>query len=223
MRDTLVRRRAASSAATAASSVDLEVLVLAGGRRSCVGVDLATGAFVRTHQQVPQPEFLAPFTVAAARRSPRVLDRPEQPEAVALSTALEPLGELRGWRADRILRPLQLPRDRHILGMQGPSVPCWTLDRSRPSVALVALDSEVIVSVTERGVRASFAWNGYRIDAPLEDPAVLGRLDWFPERILRGRRLIDIVGFRPERLVMALSRPQNGHCYRVVASLLPRH
>jgi hypothetical protein len=238
VRDTLVRRqegavrrrpeslvrRPEPVCRVSAPGAEIEILVLASGRRSCVGIDLASGAFVRTHQSLPNRELLPRFTTAIGVLAPATIPpRPEQPEAVDLTGRLEPTGRLAGWRGERMLRAVLHPEGRPILGMNGPSIPCWTIEGDRPSVALVAPTSEVRVRVTEHGVRAMFAWHRSLIDAPLEDPTLLAQLDWLPHRDLYGSTLIRAVGFRPERLVMALSRPRNGHCYRVVASLLPRH
>lgn len=201
----------------------IALLVLAPGYRSCVGVDLDSGAMVRAHHPPRQRGLLRPFVVAeGVVRDPR-FDRPEQPESVDLAGALQPIGHLRGWRADRYLRPLLHPKHRPILDLQGPSIHWWQLEGDRPSVALVAPESEPVVHVDGRGVRVRFAWNGSTQDLPLEDPRVLSRLDWTPPSPLRGPQLLDLLGFVPERLVVAMSRPIQGLCHKVVAGLLPRH
>jgi hypothetical protein len=39
---------------------------------------------------------------------------------------------------------------------------------------------------------------------------------------LSGKDLESALGFRPHYLVVVLSRPRDGHCYKTVAALLPR-
>jgi hypothetical protein len=202
------------------AQAQLELLVLTSGRRTSVGVDLTTGALLRTHQ--PVGEQLQRFDIARGDVSQWQTDRPDQPEGIDLSTPLTVIGQMFPRRVERFLRPLLHPTGQPILGAQGPSVPCWTLDGNRPTVAVVAPQSEVSVTVNEKGVHAHFVWNNHWMQAPLEDPAVLARLDWLPDSPLSGRRLAEAIGFRPGKLVMVFSRPKQGHCYRVVAGLLPK-
>lgn len=70
-----------------------------------------------------------------------------------------------------------------------------------------------------RGLRARFEWNGQRHDLPLEDIRLLSQLDWLPSSTgsVPVKRLL---GFRPDRLVVALGHPNRGYCPKVVAGLL---
>ncbi len=200
---------------------ELDLLVLTASRRTCVGVDLASGTLLRTHQPVAG-EQLERFDVVHGWVSESQQDRPDQPESIDLAASLTVTGQMLPRRAERFLRPILHPNNQPILGAQGPSVPCWTLDGNRPSVAVVLPQSDISVTVSHKGVTAHFVWNQHWVEAPLEDPAVLARLDWLPDSPLSGRKLAEAIGFRPGKLVMALSRPRHGHCYRVVAGLLPR-
>jgi hypothetical protein len=201
---------------------EMQLLVLASGRRSTVGVDLASGTLLRTHHPAV-PERLERFSIASATIAHWQQQRPEQPESVDFVDSPSQTGRLVGWKADRVLRQLLHPRGRYLLGAQGPTVPCWMLDGNRPSVSIVEPETPLTVIVSERGVRARFGWNRHWVEAPLEDPEVLARLDWLPNSPLQGRALTSALGFRPDRMVLAWSRPRSGHCYRVVAGLLPRH
>lgn len=200
---------------------DLDVLVLAAGRRSCVGVDLRSGALVRTHQPSARKTLLQPFDTARAPISPHRIERAEEPEAIALAAPLEVTGFMQGWRVDRILRNVSHPEHTPLFGCGGPAMPFWTLDGDRPSVSVVPVNSGMTVSIDHRGVRCRFIWNNGHVDLPLEDPAVLSMLDWLPSSPLQGSRLSRAIGFRPGRVVVALSRPIKGYCYKVVAGLLP--
>ncbi len=208
--------------ATPQATEEMELLVLASGRTSTVGVDLASGTLLRTHHPVV-PQRLAQFGVVSATVSQWQQQRPEQPEAIDFLHAPTLTGRLVGWKADKIIRPLIHPAGHYLLGSQGPSVPCWMLDGDRPSVSIVEPETPLTILVGERGVRARFGWNKHWVEAPVEDAQVLSRLDWLPNSPLTGRPLIAALGFRPDRMVMAWSRPKSGHCYRVIAGLLPRH
>ena len=65
-------------------------------------------------------------------------------------------------------------------------------------------------------------WNGLPQNVRFEDPTLMARLDWLPHNRLRGRALDSVLGFTPQRLVLTLSRPIAGHCYKVAAAALPR-
>ena len=215
MQDILVRPQ------TTEETQDLDLLVLAAGRRSCVGINLRSGALVRTHQSEPSSVGLGPFDTARAPMLLRQTDRPDQPEAVEVQRPLTPTGVMGGWRVDRALRNVSHPGTKPLLGFVGPALPYWELDGDRPSVSVIPIDSSVSISVDHRGVRCRFVWHHGGVDLPLEDLRVLAKLDWLPSGPLRGRRLHHSLGFRPERAVVALSRPIKGYCYKVIAGLLP--
>ena len=215
MRDLLVRPQLSEL------QRELDLLVLASGSRSCVGIDLRTGALVRTHQARRNTEVLQPFDTARARIATAKFDRPEQPEAVAIGSPLTWTGSMFGWRVDRYLRSVSHPERSPLFGCAGLALPIWTLDGDRPSVSVVPVDSSFSVTVSPRGVRCSFQWNTGTVELPLEDANVLSLLDWLPPSPLSGRRLRQAIGFRPHRAVIALSRPMRGYCYKVVAGLLP--
>ena len=200
---------------------ELDLLVLASGSRSCVGIDLSTGALVRTHQARSSTELLRPYDTARARIATAQTLRPEQPEALAIGTPLTWTGSLFGWRVDRCLRSVSHPEHAPLFGCAGPALPVWTLDGDRPSVSVLPVDSSFSLNVSERGVRCSFRWNTGTVELPLDDASVLSQLDWLPASPLAGRKLHRAIGFRPHRVVVALSRPIRGYCYKVVAGLLP--
>jgi hypothetical protein len=208
--------------ASVQAAEEMDLLVLASGRRTTVGVDLASGTLLRTHHPV-SAKHLERFSLVSATVSQWQQERPEQPEAIDFLHAPVLTGRLVGWKADRFVKPLIHPGGHYLLGSQGNSVPCWMLDGDRPSVSIVEPETPLTIMVSDRGVRARFGWNHHWVESPLEDPQVLSRLDWLPKSPLSGRSLTAALGFRPDRMVMAWSRPKNGHCYRVIAGLLPRH
>ncbi len=216
MRDLLVRPP------TLQSGADFELLVLASGRRSCIGVDLDSGALVRTHQPRKNDVVLAPFDTARSTLASHQFERAEQPESVEIAKPLQWTGTMSGWRVDRVLRSVTHPEKHHLLGTVGPSVPFWTITGDRPSVSVVPVSSSLSISIDHRGVRCQFSWNANSMNLPLEDPQVLSMLDWLPNSPLSGIRLARAIGFRPARVVVALSKPHQGYCHKVIAGLLPR-
>jgi hypothetical protein len=202
---------------------ELDILVLAAGRRSCIGVHLGTGALVRTHQPRATGDQLLPFDTARALVSKSQFERLDQPEALEIATPLTWSGSMYGWRVDRILRSVMHPLNQPLLGSVSSTLPFWTIKGDRPSVSLVSIaSSSLSITVDGRGVRCRFPWNNGFIDLPLEDRSVLSRLDWLPSSPLQGSTLTRAIGFRPARAIVALSRPVNGYCHKVIAGLLPR-
>ena len=188
------------AALTRIAGAELELLVLAGGHRGCAAVDLATGGLVAAHWPEGVPPF-TPFTLVRARlaEEQEELD-PIRPEAVALSTAPRPVGSIPGRRAERWLRPLLHPPGEHLLRFAGTAAPYWTLSGDRPSVALVSPASRPIVV----GNRCRFRWRNVVHTLPVLPTA------------------LPLAPPRPRRLLVSLSAPVAGHCYKVVAGLLPR-
>jgi len=198
--------------------VDIEMLVLAAEPHACVSVDTASGAFVRA--RYPEGAFarLAPLDLATAElAAPATPVDATRPELVDLAAAPRRVGRLAGRRAERLLRPLLHPRGRPLLGFVGPAVRFWTLTGDRPSVAIVEPERGPRLRPTDHGYECHFEWRGLRHVLPLADRGAAAALDrWGPAHLSR------VLGFRPGRLLVALSPPVNGYCYKVVAGLLPR-
>jgi hypothetical protein len=198
--------------------VDLEMLVLAAEPHACVSVDVASGAFVRA--RYPDGAFarLAPLDVATAEvAAPDTPLDTTRPELVDLATAPRRVGRLGRRRAERLLRPLLHPRGRPLLGFVGPAVRFWTLTGDRPSVAIVEPERGPRLRPAAHGYDCHFQWQGLRHVLPLADRGAAAALDrWGPAHLAR------VLGFPPRRLLVALTPPVNGYCYKVVAGLLPR-
>ena len=197
----------------------LDLAVLAPARRSCVAVDMATNAVLRVHH--PRQEYIAPFTVVRAHVSAATQDRLEQPESIEVAESLLPIGRIMGLRCERLLRSIDSELNHPTLGFVGPGISLWELDGSRPSVEIVRAPHSAVVTVDERGVRCHFRWSRGTEDLQIEDPRLLRRLDWLPSGRLGLRDIGPALGYRPTRFAVALSRPKQGYCYKVIASLLP--
>jgi hypothetical protein len=203
---------------TAPGSV-LELAMLASGRRSSVAVDLATNAIVRVHH--PRQVEIDSFAVVRALVAEPTIERPDQPESIDADEPLRTIGRLAGVRCEKLLRSIDGQPHRASLGIAGPGIALWQLDGTRPSVEIVRAPFDTWISVDERGVRCRFSWERGAEELPIEDPRLLRQLDWLPSGRISLRACSRALGFRPSRMAVALGRPRNGYCYKVVAALLP--
>lgn len=184
---------------TSLAGAEAQLLVLAGGQRWCAAIHLGTGALVSARWDHPVASTLAPLTMARARVADDQGDvDPVRPEELVLDAPPRPVGRVARRRAERWLRPLLHPSGEHLLGFPGPAVPYWALTGTRPSLAVVAPAAPPVVA----GGQCRFRWRNLAHTLPVLPQA----LDARPQR--------------PRRLVVALSAPRAGHCYKVVAALL---
>ena len=199
-----------------------QLLVLATSTRGGAAVDLRTGALVRVHWTSPPSEPLHPFDVLVAdvRRDHDALPFPQDSY---LATSLEKRGTLTGRRAEKLLRPLVHPDNRPLLGAPTAKIAYWTLRADQPSIALVAPSAGPVVERDTRlRLRCRFRWHRLDHDLPLDDPFVDERLSHPTAVHLAGGTLDRALGWRPHRLVVALTPPRDGQCTKVVAGLLPK-
>jgi hypothetical protein len=206
----------------AVAGAELQLLVLAVVPDGCVGVDLDSGAFVRAlYPDGGQPR-LFPFDVATtAIGAP--LDPPDaaRPEAVVLESPPRRVGRLRPRRAERYLHALRHPPHRPLLGFQGVSVPYWTLSGDQPSLALVEPTDGPHVLGDGVGYTCRFGWDGAVHQLPLADEALVARLAELRRRRCSPRELSRLLGYAPGRLLLVVAGPNEGHCTKQVAALLP--
>jgi hypothetical protein len=208
---------------TSVAGDQLRLLVLASAPDGCEAIDLASGALVRAvYPERARVPFAAYDVVSAEVLGEDDLETPYAPEQVQLATVPEVEGRLRGRRVERSLRLVHQPRSGHLLGFAGPGVQFWTLEGDQPSVAVVQPSAGPTVVRTARGLRCRFAWRGLDHDLPLTDGALARRLENAGGNRFSGEGLARLLGARPTRLVVALTPPARGYCYKVVAALLPR-
>ncbi|HLH28428.1 MAG TPA: hypothetical protein VKW77_05905, partial [Acidimicrobiales bacterium] len=133
-------------------------------------------------------------------------------------------GRLHGRRARRLLKHLVAPPEQHLLGFAGSAAPYWEFHGMRPSVALVVPSRGPMLfrRDPDDSVWARFGWPRSDNWLPVEDRRAVAAL-WAARRErLAGRDLAHALGYRPHFLLVTLSRPRDGHCYKTVAALLPR-
>jgi hypothetical protein len=208
---TMVRQRVAQAGA------QLDFLVLASEPAGCVGVDMMSGAFVRARHPAAT-RLLRPFQIARARLAHDDVPDAAQPELVDLAAPPRPVGRVLPRRAERRLRPLLHPPRLPLLGFSGNAVPYWTLEGNRPSVALIEPE-RLAVGTGEGGHTCRFLWRDGYHELPLLDWWLLARLG---DGAAGPRELARLLGHAPDRLVVALTPPMQGYCYKAVVGVLPR-
>jgi hypothetical protein len=202
-------------------------MVLAVTDEDATAVDLASGAVVRLRiDWGPEQEpGVVPFDVVDVVWA----DDPErddlaQPEAVTVAGVPSTLGSVKGRRARGVLRGVVVPAQQHLLGFPGASRPYWEFHGMQPSVAVVVPSRGPVVFRRREDdtVWARFGWPRSDNWLPLEDRRAITALETARRDRLSGKDLEAALGFRPHFLVVALTRPRDGHCYKTVVALLPR-
>jgi hypothetical protein len=212
---TVLRQRVAEAGA------QLEFLVLASDPRGCIGVDLASGAFVRAHHPVDERRFLKPFAVACGQLAPADMDDAAEPERAELIGPPRPTARIHPRQAERWLRPLLHPPRLPLLGLAGNAIPYWTLQGDRPSVALIE-PNQVGVARSGAGYVCRFVWLDTFHELFLRDRRLTNALTRRQIERCGGRGLHAMLGHAPDRLLVALTPPVQGYCYKAVMAVLPR-
>ena len=205
----------------------LHLLVLAATRDDTTSVDLASGAVVRL--RVPWPEGHEPDLAAFDVVEATLADDPElddlaHPEAATGRGLPRQVGTLRGRKVRKMLGRLSAPPDGPLLGFPGPAAPYWEFRGARPSVALVEATRgpQLIRRRSDGSTWVRFGWNRDDVWLPVEDRHAARALDAARRDRLSGKDLSNALGFRPQYLLAVLSRPRDGHCYKVCSAILPR-
>jgi hypothetical protein len=223
----VVRAVKARSRIEVAGGTTLTVLVLSCHREDTTAVDLASGSLVRVRVPWPadhQPDLM-PFDVAeAVLATEPERDDLAQPEAVTAIGLPRHLGTFHGRRIKPLLRKLAAPVEEHVLGFPGASAPYWEFRGFRPSLAMVVPTKGPMLfrRSEDRSVWIRFGWGRSDNWLPVEDPHAVRALDVARRERLHGKDLASTLGFKPHYLVIALSSPRDGHCYKTVRALLPR-
>jgi hypothetical protein len=67
-----------------------------------------------------------------------------------------------------------------------------------------------------------FGWQRDDVWLRVEDRHAVRALDAARRERLAGKALETALGFAPQYLLASLSRPRDGHCYKVCTAVLPR-
>ncbi len=212
-------------------------MVLAMTESGLAGVNLATGAVIRTangddcgvesasdhRNSLGEPIY--PYDVVRVSLSdyPQLAD-PSQPEAAETVGKPVPDRRLAARRTQRIIKSLLAPDTEPLLGFVGQSTCYWTLTGDHPSVALVELVRPPVLYWQDRDGQPAvrFSWGARQEWLLCQDPLAIAVLQASGARHLGGENLSRALGFQPSHLVVTLTPPKEGYCYKVVSSLLPK-
>jgi hypothetical protein len=94
----------------------------------------------------------------------------------------------------------------------------------RPSLALISpsIGPLLFRRKTDDTVWVRFGWSRSDNWLPVEDTRAVASLWGAGRDKLTGKELAGALGFRPRYLLVALTPPRDGHCYKTVVALLPR-
>ena len=124
----------------------------------------------------------------------------------------------------RYLRALVAPEGEPLLGFAASATPYWTLNGTRPSLALITPSDgvSIVKRQTDETLWARFHWAGSQYHLPVDDARLSAAVADTGRARLSGRPLARALGHRPDYLLVALAPPRNGHCYKTLAAVLPR-
>jgi hypothetical protein len=223
----LVRRsaRRKERVPTAGGST-LHLLVLTSTPDDTTVVDLATRTVMRV--RVPWPEGHEPDISRFDVVEVTLADDPErddlaQPEAQTVADLPRHVGTLRGRRLRKLLRRLVARPDGPLLGFPGASAPYWEFRGFRPSVALIepTRRPQLIRREADGTTWVRFGWDREDVWLPVEDRSATRTLDAARRDRLSGKSLATALGYEPQYLLVTVSPPRDGHCYKVCAAILP--
>jgi hypothetical protein len=205
----------------------LHLLVLASTLEDTTVVDLATRTVMRIRVSWPEghdPD-INPFDVVEVT----LADDPErddlaQPEATTVADLPRHIGTLRGRRLRKLLQRLVANPDGPLLGFPGASAPYWEFRGFRPSVALIepTRSPQLIKRQTDDSTWVRFGWDRDDVWLPVEDRNAARALVAARRERLSGKNLTSALGYQPQYLLVVVSPPRDGHCYKVCAAILPR-
>jgi hypothetical protein len=207
----------------------LHLLVLSSTLEDTTVVDLATRTVMRV--RVPWPEGHEPDITAFDVVEVTLADDPErddlaQPEATTAADLPRHVGTLRGRQLRKLLSKMVASPDSEgpLLGFPGPSAPYWEFRGFRPSVALVepTRRPQLIRRQADASTWVRFGWDRDDVWLPVEDRNAARALDAARRERLSGKSLSAALGFEPQYLLVTVSPPRDGHCYKVCAAILPR-
>jgi hypothetical protein len=194
----------------------LRLMVVSTGERHCAGVDLASGALVRAWSAAPVDQRLRPYDVVdvTVADDPDLLPDPTEPDAIAIAGPPKLSGRVKSRVAKRLIRPLLHPEKGPLLGSYSATVPFWERSSDHPSVALAKPDGPLVITLEEGRLWCHFFWARKPQVLACSDPRLAASLQ------RSGRTFAQM---RPgAHIVVALSPPIDGHCYKVVEAVVPR-
>jgi hypothetical protein len=205
----------------------LHLLVLSSTLEDTTVVDLATRTVMRVRVPWPpgyEPDITAFDVVEVTRADDPERDDLAQPEATTAADLPRHVGTLKGRPLRKLLRRMVPSPDGPLLGFPGPSAPYWEFRGFRPSVALIepTRSPQLIRRQADGSTWVRFGWDRDDVWLPVEDRHAARALDAARRERLSGKSLSTALGFNPQYLLVTVSPPRDGHCYKVCAAVLPR-
>jgi hypothetical protein len=205
----------------------LHLLVLSSTREDTTVVDLATRTVMRVRVPWPDdhdPDIATFDVVEVTLAADPERDDLAQPEATTVEDLPRHVGTLRGRQLRKLLQRLVASPDGPLLGFPGPSAPYWEFRGFRPSVALIepTRSPQLIRRQADGTTWVRFGWDREDVWLPVEDRNAARALDAARRERLSGKSLATALGFDPQYLLVTVSPPRDGHCYKVCAAVLPR-
>ncbi len=201
--------------------------MLAAHAGECLGVDLASGAFIRV---VGMDAHLSPragsYRVAEITigRNDEPSD-PTRPELVVASGATRMLGEVKGRRVRRLFAELEARNHlgATVVSSRGPSIAYVDLDGTTPSLAMIrAKTARLEVARVGEATMLGVTFGGVRQRLPVVDQRVVAVATRAAPRPLTGANLARELGYEPSHVLVGLDDVREGHVRKVVFSLLAR-
>lgn len=194
----------------------LELMVLAADGGQCAGIDLDSGALVRAwcadqSERRPRPYDVVKVTLAADIDA---VPDPSEPEALVLDDAPEVVGRVARRRAERLIKPLLHPTNQPLLGFHAPGVPFWQRKADHPSIALVEPEGPIVLHREGGYLACRFGWQGTSRELACLDRKIAAEMD--------AAGATTHTAPKGDRLVVALTPPIDGHCHKVVETVLER-
>ena len=219
--------RAPGTRADLSGGAELSLLVLASSEEDTIAVDLASGALIRLRVSWPighAPDLAAFDIVEVALADDPETDDLAQPEAATAAGLPRHVGTMRTRRARKLLQALVASPDGPLLGFPGNSAPYWEFRGQRPSVALLvpSRGPQFIRRTREDSTWVRFGWDRDDVWLPVESAEPTRALDAARRERLSGKALATALGFRPHYLLVSLTQPRDGYCYKVCTAVLPR-
>jgi hypothetical protein len=205
----------------------LHLLVLSSTKEDTTVVDLATRTVMRVRVPWPadyDPDISTFDVVEVTLANDPERDDLAQPEATTVADLPRHVGTLRGRHVRKLLRRMVATPDGPLLGFPGPSAPYWEFRGFRPSVALIepTRSPQLIRRHADGTTWVRFGWDREDVWLPVEDRHAARALDAARRERLSGKSLATALGFEPQYLLVTVSPPRDGHCYKVCAAVLPR-
>ena len=199
-----------------AAGATLELLVVAAADQHCAGVDLATGALVRTWSPARPENRIRPYDVVQVTcdGDADTVPDPAQPEAIGLADVPSVVDRITGRRCERLIRPLLHPDNQPLLGVTPTAIPFWQRSANHPSIAVVEPKGRIVMARDGAYLGCRFEWQGHERELPCLDRALAGHMD------RHGRT--RLTAGKGDRVVVALTAPIDGRCHKVVETLLRR-